>query len=70
MLAHAFIAEQRLEAGLKCEEFPPFEEVLRRIVREAAIQQLMEKLNFDRQTATDAAEEMLRGFTDWRIPDM
>lgn len=70
MVAHAFIAEQRLEAGLKREELPSFEQVLRRIVREPAIQQLMGKLSFDRQTATDAAEEMLRGFTDWRIPDM
>jgi hypothetical protein len=59
-----------LEVGRKSEELPSFEDVLRRIVREAAIQQLMGKLNFDRQTAIDAAEEMLRGFTDWRIPDI
>ena len=43
---------------------------MQRIVREAAIQQLMENLNFDRQTATDAAEETLQGFTDWPIPDL
>jgi SRSO17 transposase len=67
MLAHAFIATHRLE----CEQdLPSFEDVMQRIVREAAIQQLMENLNFDRQTATDAAEEMLQGFTDWRIPDL
>jgi hypothetical protein len=70
MLAHAFIAEQRLEAGIGSNELPSFEQVLRGIVREAVIQQLMRKLDFDRQTATDAAEEMLRGFTDWRIPDL
>jgi len=43
---------------------------MQRIVREVAIQQLMENLNFDRQTATDAAEEMLQGFTDWHIPNL
>ena len=67
MLAHAFIATHRLEAG---HDLPSFETVMQRIVREAAIQQLMDNLNFDRETATDAAEEMLQGFTDWRIPDL
>ena len=67
MLAHAFIATHRLETE---HNLPSFEDVMQRIVREAAIQQLMENLNFDRQTATDAAEEMLQGFTDWRIPDL
>ena len=43
---------------------------MQRIVREAAIPQLQETLNFDRQTAIDAAEEMLQGFTDWRIPEL
>jgi SRSO17 transposase len=70
MLAHAFIATHRLESEDWGNELPSFEEVLQRIVREAAIQQLMENLNFDRQTAIDAAEEMLQGFTDWRIPDL
>lgn len=67
MLAHAFIATHRLETE---QDLPSFEDVMQRIVREAAIQQLMGNLNFDRQTATDAAEEMLQGFTDWRIPDL
>jgi len=67
MLAHAFVATHRLETE---HNLPSFEDVMQRIVREAAIQQLMENLNFDRQTATDAAEEMLQGFTDWRIPDL
>jgi hypothetical protein len=67
MLAHAFIATHRLEAG---QDMPSFETVMQRIVREVAIQQLMENLNFDRETATGAAEEMLQGFTDWRIPDL
>lgn len=67
MLAHAFIATHRLETG---QDLSSFTKVMQRIVREAAIQQLMENLNFDRQTATDAAEEMLQGFTDWRIPDL
>jgi SRSO17 transposase len=70
LLAHAFIATHRLESGHWSDDLPSFEEVLQRIVREAAIQQLMENLNFDRQTAIDAAEEMLQGFTDWRIPDL
>lgn len=70
MLAHAFIATHRLEIGQRSGELPPFEEVMRRIVREAAIQQLMENLSFDRETATAAAEEILQGFTDWRIPDL
>jgi hypothetical protein len=67
MLAHAFISTQRLETD---RDLPSFEDVMQRIVREAAIQQLMENLNFDRQTATDAAEETLQGFTDWPIPDL
>jgi FOG: Transposase len=67
MLAHAFIATHRLETG---QDLPSFETVMQRIVREVAIQQLMENLNFDRETATGAAEEMLQGFTDWRIPDL
>ena len=67
MLAHAFIATHRLEAE---QNLPSFEDVMQRIVREAAIQQLQENLNFDRQTAIDAAEEMLQGFTDWRIPEL
>lgn len=40
MLAHAFIAHHRLEIGKRTDEFPPFEGVMRRIIREAAIQQL------------------------------
>jgi len=67
MLAHAFIATHRLEFD---QNLPSFEDVMQRIVREAAIQQLQENLNFDRQTAIDAAEEMLQGFTDWRIPEL
>ncbi len=43
---------------------------MQRIVREATIQQLMENLNFHRQMAPDAAEEMLQGFTDWYIRDL
>lgn len=70
MLAHAFIATHRLETGLARNDLPAFEEIMQRIVREAAIQQLMENLSFDRQIATDAAEEMLQGFTDWRIPEL
>jgi hypothetical protein len=67
MLAHAFITTHRLETE---QNLPSFEDVMQRIVREAAIQQLQENLNFDRQTAIDAAEEMLQGFTDWRIPEL
>ena len=55
MLAHAFIATHRLETE---QNLPSFEDVMQRIVREAAIQQLQENLNFNRQTAIDAAEEM------------
>lgn len=70
MLAHAFTATHRLERVLEGDTLPSFETVMQRIVREAAIQQLMKNLNFDWQTATDAAEEMLQGFTDWRIPGL
>lgn len=70
MLAHAFIATYRLESGQRGDRFLSFETVIQQIVREAAIQQLMENLNFDRKTATDAVEKMLQGSTDWWIPNL
>ena len=67
MLAHAFIAAHRLETE---QNLPSFEAVIQRIACEAAIQQRQENLNCDRQTAIDAAEEILQGFTDWQIPKL
>jgi hypothetical protein len=47
MLAHAFITTHRLETE---QNLPSFEDVMQRIVREAAIQRLQDNLNStDRQ---------------------
>jgi SRSO17 transposase len=65
MLAHAFVAEQRLKTGDDGHGFDSFEEVVRRLVREAAIHRLMANHGFDRQTAEEVAVDMLRGFSEW-----
>lgn len=66
MLTQAFVAEQRLQTGEDGCNLDPFEEVARRLVREAATQRLVENRDFDRQTAETAAVDMLRGFSEWR----
>jgi hypothetical protein len=65
MLAHAFIAEQRLEEGKDREDLASFAEVVRQIVRESAIQRLMENHGFDRAKAREVAIDMLREYSDW-----
>lgn len=65
MLAHAFIAERRLEAGKDREDLAPFAEVVRQIVRESAVQRLMENHGFDRAKAREVAVDMLREYSDW-----
>lgn len=65
MLTQAFVAEQRLQTGEDGCDLDSFEEVARRLVREAAIQRLMENHDFDRQTAETVAVDMLRGFSEW-----
>lgn len=70
MVGHSFTAKQVIERSRDAEELPSFEVVLHRIDREAAILQLMAKLDFDRQTATAPAEETVQEFTEGRIPDI
>jgi SRSO17 transposase len=65
MLTQAFVAEQRLQTGTDGCDLDTFEEVARRLVREAAIQRLMENHDFERQTAETVAVDMLRGFSEW-----
>lgn len=68
MLAQAFIAEQRLTADTDG-GLPSFESVARRLVREAAIQRLLNEHGFDRETAEEVGVDMLRGFSDGgRLP--
>jgi SRSO17 transposase len=65
MLAHAFIAEQRLKAQRGREDLASFGEVVRQIVRESAVQRLMENHGFDRAKAREVAVDMLREYSDW-----
>ena len=64
MLAHAFVAEQRLRTddgtGLDS-----FEKVVRCLVRRAAVQRLINNYGFDRETAEEVAIDLLRGFSEW-----
>jgi len=65
MLAQAFIAEQRIETELDDRGLPSFESVARQLVREAAIQRLMDEHGFDRATAEAVGVDMLEGFSEW-----
>ena len=65
MLAHAFIADQRLETGDAYGGFDSFEAVARQLVRVAAIHRLMDEHGFDRETAEEVGVDMLRGFSEW-----
>ncbi len=65
MLAHAFIAEQRLEEGQDREGLDSFAEVVWQIVRESATQRLMENHGFDRAKAREVVIDMLREYSDW-----
>ena len=68
MLAHHFLAEQRLKLGEDREELPPFESVVQQVVREEAIQRLMRNHGLDRETAKEIGVDMLEGFTTWTPP--
>ena len=65
MLAHAFVAERRLEAGKDRKDLASFAEVVREIVRESAVQRLIETHRFDRAKAQEVAVDMLREYSDW-----
>lgn len=66
MLAHAFIAERRLETGRDGAELAFFGKVLREIVRETAIQRVMRKHGFERSKAEEIAVDMLQSFSSWK----
>ena len=66
MLAHAFLAEQRLERGIDREDLPSFQQVVRDIVKENATQDLMAEQGFDRPQAEEIAVQMLSGYSDWK----
>ena len=63
LLAQAFIAEKRLETGEEFAGFESFEEVTRQLIRVAAIQRLMDEHGFDRATAEEVGDDMLKGFS-------
>jgi hypothetical protein len=65
MLAQAFVAEQRLLTGNDGPGLDTFAEVVCRLVREAAIQRLIDNHGFNRQTAEEVAVDMLKGFSEW-----
>jgi len=65
MLAHAFIVEQRLRTGTNGAGLNTFKEVARRLVREAAVQRMIDRHGFTRHKASEVAEDMLRGFSGW-----
>ena len=65
ILAHAFVAEQRLQTGEDGHGFDSFEEVDRRLPHEAAIPRPMANHGFDRQSAEEVAVDMPRGFSEW-----
>jgi SRSO17 transposase len=66
MLAHAFIAERRLETGRDGAELASFGTIVREIVRETAIQRVMKNHGFERATAEEIAVDMLQGFSSWK----
>ncbi|MCW8172231.1 hypothetical protein D8S78_05160 [Natrialba swarupiae] len=65
MLAHAFVVRRRLETGANQSDFSSFEEVISQIVRESAIQGLIEDKGCDRDRAEELAEYMLQGYSPW-----
>lgn len=66
MLAHAFIAEQRLRSGTDGIGLDSFEHVARRLALEAAVQRLIDRHKLTRRKAADVAEDMLRGLSGWK----
>ncbi|MFC4987095.1 IS701 family transposase [Saliphagus infecundisoli] len=65
MLAHAFIAEQRLLTESDGTGLESFKGVARRLTLEAATQRLIDRHRFSRAQAGEVAEDMLRGFSGW-----
>ena len=65
MLAHAFVVRRRLETGENRSDFSSFEEVINQIVRESAIQGLIDDKGCDRDRAEELAEYMLQGYSPW-----
>ena len=65
MLAHAFVVRRRLETGENRSDFSLFEEVINQIVRESAIQGLIDDKGCDRDRAEELAEYMLQSYSPW-----
>lgn len=65
MVAHAFVASHRLRTGTDRTGLASFESVVRMIVRESAIQRLIDAYGFDRAKATAVALDMLTSYSDW-----
>jgi hypothetical protein len=65
MLAHAFVVRRRLKTGTNRSGFSSFENVIGQIVRESAIQGLMEDKGCDRDRAEELAEYMLQSYSPW-----
>jgi len=65
MLAHSFVVRRRLETGENRSDFSSFEEVINQIVRESAIQGLIDDKGCDRDRAEELAEYMLQGYSPW-----
>ena len=56
---------RRLETGENRSDFSSFEEVINQIVRESAIQGLIDDKGCDRDRAEELAEYMLQGYSPW-----
>jgi SRSO17 transposase len=65
MLAHAFVVQRRLETGENRADLSSFEEVINLIVRESAIQGLIDDKGCDRDRAEELAEYMLQSYSPW-----
>lgn len=68
MLAHAFIAERRLDRGMDREQLPSFQDLVREIVRTSAIQDLQADLDMGEADAEAVAELMLNRYSSWDEP--
>jgi len=65
MLAHAFVVRRRFETGENHSDFLSFEEVVNLIVRESAIQGLIDDKGCNRERAEELAEYMLQSYSPW-----
>ncbi|QSG13380.1 SRSO17 transposase [Halapricum desulfuricans] len=64
-LTQAFVANERLGSEPGAEGLDSFESVARQLVREVAIERLIEKHGLDPETAEAVGVDMLEGFTGW-----